>query len=216
MSDVTVGGQAVIEGVMMRSKDRVSTAMRIPSGEILIKTEEYISLSKRHKVLSLPVLRGVITFFEMLIIGIKTLNLSAEVSMKEIEKEEAAAKGEEYVPKDKKSGNLVLAGTVVFALLVGVGIFFFLPLALATLTGIERDALPFNLLAGAIRIIIFLIYIWVISMFGEFRRVFQYHGAEHKSIYAFELGEKLTTDNVSKHTTLHPLAINGKSSKHHR
>ncbi len=201
---MSVGGQAVIEGVMMRSKDRFSTAMRIPSGEIVVKTEEYISLTKRHKVLGLPVLRGVVTFAEMMVIGIKTLNLSADISMKEIEKEEAAAKGEEYIPKDKKSGKLVLTGTVVFAMLAGIGIFFFLPLVLATLTGIERDALPFNLLAGAIRIIIFLVYIWGISLFGEFKRVFQYHGAEHKSIYAFENGEDMTTDNVARHTTLHP------------
>lgn len=204
MPDLSVGGQAVIEGVMMRSKDRVATAVRIPSGEIMVKTEAYVSLSKRYKILNIPILRGVVTFFEMMVLGIKTLNISADIAFKEMEKEEAAIKGEEYKPEEKKSSNLVLAGTVVFALAVGILIFFFLPLAMASLLQVNKDALAFNLIAGAFRVIIFIAYVWVISQFGEFKRVFQYHGAEHKSIYAYENGEDLTTDNVGKYTTLHP------------
>jgi len=204
MPDLSVGGQAVIEGVMMRSKDRVATAVRIPSGEIMVKTEDYISLSKRHKILNIPILRGVVTFFEMMVLGIKTLNISADIAFKEMEKEEAAVKGEEYKPEEKKSNNLVLAGTVIFALAVGILMFFFLPLAIASLLHVDKDALAFNLIAGGFRVMIFIAYVWVISQFGEFKRVFQYHGAEHKSIYAYENGEDLTTDNVGKYTTLHP------------
>ncbi|UCD17230.1 MAG: DUF1385 domain-containing protein, partial [Candidatus Zixiibacteriota bacterium] len=105
---------------------------------------------------------------------------------------------------EKKRSSLILAATVVFALALGIALFFFLPLAIASILQVEKDAFAFNLIAGAIRIAIFLGYVWVISLFGEFRRVFQYHGAEHKSIYAYENGEELTTDNVSRHTTLHP------------
>lgn len=204
MPDKNVGGQAVIEGVMMRSKDRIATAVRIPSGEILVKNEDFTSLSKRHKVLGLPILRGIISFFEMLVIGIKTLNFSADIAVKEIEKQEAKDKGLEYIPKEKKSNAITLFLTVVFALAVGIGIFFFTPLAISSWLNIERDAIAFNLIAGCIRVILFLLYVWIISLFSEFKKVFQYHGAEHKSIYAYENGDELTTEAVSKYTTLHP------------
>jgi len=204
MPDLAVGGQAVIEGVMMRSKDRVSTAVRIPSGDILVKTEEYVSYTKRYKILSLPILRGVVTFFEMLIIGIKTLNFSADIAVKEIEKEEAEAKGEEYVPREKKNSTFMLATTTIIALGLGVLIFFFTPLLISSLFNIEKDAVAFNLVAGVIRVGLFLLYVWGISLFGEFKKVFQYHGAEHKSIFAYENGEDLTTQNISKYRTFHP------------
>jgi uncharacterized protein YqhQ len=204
MPDLGVGGQAVIEGVMMRSKDRIATAVRIPSGEILIKSEDYISLTKRHKILSLPVIRGVISFFEMLIIGIKTLNFSADITVKEMEKIEAAAAGQAYVERSHKSSNFILIATALFALALGIVIFFFLPLAISSFLNIERDAIAFNLTAGGIRVVLFLLYVWGISFFGEFKKVFQYHGAEHKSIFAYEEGEELTVDNVSRYTTFHP------------
>jgi len=204
MPDLAVGGQAVIEGVMMRSKERISTAVRIPSGEILVKSQEYISLTKRNKLLALPIIRGVITFFEMLVIGIKTLNFSADIAVKEAEKEEAAAKGEEYVDIEKKSNAFLLGATVVIALALGILIFFFTPIAISSLLNVQRDAVAFNLIAGTIRVILFLAYVWLISRFGEFKKVFQYHGAEHKSIFAYENGEELSVKNVSKYTTFHP------------
>jgi len=204
MADKNVGGQAVIDGVMMRSKNRVATAVRIPSGEILVKNEDYISLSRRHKILGIPVLRGIIAFFEMLVIGIRTLNFSADIAVKEIEKQEAIEKGKEYIPEEKKSNAVTLALTAVLALALGILIFFFTPLAISSFFGIEKDAVIFNLLAGAIRVILFLAYIWLISLFSEFKKVFQYHGAEHKSIYAYENGDELTPETVSKYTTLHP------------
>jgi uncharacterized protein YqhQ len=204
MPDKNVGGQAVIEGVMMRSKNRISTAVRIPSGEILVKSEDYIPISKRRKFFGLPIIRGVITFFEMLVIGIKTLNFSADIAVKEIEKQEAKEKGEEYIPKEKKSNAITLAITAVIALAIGILIFFFTPLAISTLLKVEKDALMFNLIAGVIRVALFLAYVWVISLFGEFKKVFQYHGAEHKSIYAYENDDDLTPEAVSKYTTLHP------------
>ncbi len=204
MPDKNVGGQAVIEGVMMRSKDRISTAVRIPSGEILVKSEDYKAMSTKNKFYGLPIIRGVLTFFEMLIIGIKTLNFSADIAVTEIEKQEAIDKGEEFIEKDKKKNSLQLALTAVFAIAIGIAIFFFTPLAITSFLNIEKDAMSFNLVPGAIRMVLFVAYVWLISLFGEFRKVFQYHGAEHKSIYAYENDDELTTESVAKYTTLHP------------
>ncbi len=204
MPDLNVGGQAVIEGVMMRSKDRIATAVRIPDGRILVKTEPYSSLSNRKKILSLPILRGAISFVEMLIIGIRTLNFSADIAMQEAEKEEALSKGEVYNEKEKKSNNLMLGFSVLFAMTVGIFLFFFLPLAFASWLGVEKEAIGFNLMAGGIRLTMFILYVWGISLFSEFNRIFQYHGAEHKSIYAHEMGDELTPESASKHTRFHP------------
>jgi len=204
MPDLNVGGQAVIEGVMMRSKDKVATAVRIPNGEILVKTEDYISLAARNKILNLPVLRGAVAFVEMMVLGIKTLNFSAEIAMKEVEKQEAADKGEQFENKNKKTNTIWLGLSVVAALALGIFIFFFLPLAIANLFSIDKNAVGFNLVAGAIRLSMFLVYIWGISLFSEFKRIFQYHGAEHKSIYAYESGDELTPERAACHTRLHP------------
>ena len=204
MADLNVGGQAVIEGVMMRSKDKVATAVRIPSGEILIKTQDYLPITKRYKFLDIPIVRGAITFVEMMVIGIKTLNFSADIAVQEAEKEEAEKKGEEVSKEAGKMNSLYLAGTVVVALGMGIGLFFFIPLWIASFFGIEKDAVVFNLMAGGIRLSIFLAYVYGISLFGEFNRIFQYHGAEHKSIYAYEMGDELTPEAAAKHTRLHP------------
>ncbi len=204
MPDLNIGGQAVIEGVMMRSSDKISTAVRIPNGEILVKTEDYKSLSTRYKILNLPLLRGAVSFVEMMIVGIKTLNFSADIAMQEAEKDEAKQKGEEYNIEEKKSNGWMLALSAVFALAFGIGIFFFTPLLLSDLFGINKNAVSFNLVAGAIRLTMFVLYVWGISFFGEFKRIFQYHGAEHKSIYAYEMGEDLTPERAASHTRLHP------------
>ena len=204
MPDLNVGGQAVIEGVMMRSADRVATAVRTPSGEILVKTEDYLPLSKRYKILGLPVLRGAIAFVEMMVLGIRTLNFSADIAIQEQEKVDAAERGEEVSAKPKKSNSLLLGLTVVFALALGVFIFFFLPLAISNFLNIDRNAVGFNLAAGAIRLTMFVLYVWIISFFGEFNRIFQYHGAEHKSIYAYEMGHELTPEIAAQHTRFHP------------
>jgi uncharacterized protein YqhQ len=204
MPDLGVGGQAVIEGVMMRSKDRIATAVRVPSGEILVKSEAFVSLSKRNKILGLPVIRGVISFFEMLIIGIRTLNFSADIAVKEMEKAEAAINGQEYIAKERKTNSFILIGTVILALGLGIVIFFFVPLAISSLFNQGKDAVAFNLVAGGIRVLLFLLYVWGISFFSEFKRVFQYHGAEHKSIYAYENGAELTPESVAQFSTLHP------------
>ncbi len=204
MPDLAVGGQAVIEGVMMRSDDRIATAVRIPSGEIKVKTEPFTSITRKHKLLSLPVIRGAVSFIEMLVVGIKALNFSADIAVAEIEKEEAEKKGEIYKERTRKSNTLLLALTVVSALALGILIFFFLPLALSSLLKIEKDALIFNLVAGVIRVAFFLIYVWGISLISDFKRVFAYHGAEHKSIFAFESGATLLPGEVANYPRRHP------------
>lgn len=204
MPNLDVGGQAVIEGVMMRSADSVATAVRVPDGRIKVKVDKYLPLAKRHKLLNIFILRGAVAFVEMLILGIKTLNFSADIAIQEQEKIEAAEKGEDYKSKNKKSNSLMLGVTALFAMGLGVFIFFFVPLAISSLFDIDKNAVWFNLISGAIRLTMFLIYVWAISLFGEFRRIFQYHGAEHKSIYAHEMGDELTPENAIKHTRLHP------------
>jgi uncharacterized protein YqhQ len=206
MSELTekeknIGGQAVIEGVMMRSSKRVSTAVRKQSGQIVVKNEDYVPLSKRYKILNIPILRGVVSFVEMLIIGIKSLNFSADVAVEEIEEKEGKKrKGK----KGQGSRGLMLGLAVILALGLGILIFFFLPIFFSSLLGIKKQALSFNLVAGVIRVAMFLIYVWAISRFKDFKRIFEYHGAEHKSIYAYEAGEELTFDKVKKFSTKHP------------
>lgn len=188
----------------MRSKDRISTAVRLSNGEILVKNDPYRSLTARVKVLGWPIIRGAVSFIEMLLIGMKTLNFSADTAVRELEKQEAADKGETYVEKGKKANNLFLIGSAVFALAAGIFLFFFLPLALASLFGVSKEAVSFNLMAGAIRLTMFVAYVWLISLFSEFKRIFQYHGAEHKSIYAYEMGDELTPEKAACHTRFHP------------
>jgi len=191
----------VIEGVMMRSSIRVSTAVRKQSGEIVVKNEDYTPLSKRYKLLNIPVIRGVVSFVEMLIIGIKSLNFSADVAVEEIEEKEGKNKNKS---RSKSSRGLMLALAVILALGLGILIFFFLPLFFSSLLRIKREALAFNLVAGIIRVAMFLIYVWAISLFKDFKRIFEYHGAEHKSIYAYEADEDLTFEKVKKFSTRHP------------
>ncbi len=187
----------------MRSKDRVATAVRLPSGEITIKSQPYRSLASRYKLLNIPILRGAVAFFEMLIIGIRTLNFSAEIALHEAEKASAAERGEDG-PARKEQSGWRLGLTVAFSLAFGIGIFFFLPLVIAGLFGIQRDAVSFNLLAGGVRLTMFVVYVWLISLLPDFHRVFQYHGAEHKSIYTYESGDALTPEKASGYTRFHP------------
>jgi uncharacterized protein YqhQ len=199
-----VGGQAVIEGVMMRSPKRISTAIRRASGEIELKTEEFQSLIQRKKFLNIPVIRGAITLIEVMILGIKTLQWSADKAMEDVEKEEQK-KGKK--PKKKKTGMTTTTAifTVAVALAIGISLFFILPLYLTTeLFSIEKDALLFNLVTGVIRILFFLVYVWGISFLKDVKRLFQYHGAEHKTIFAFEDKVFLSPGNVQKYTTFHP------------
>ncbi len=201
-----VGGQAVIEGVMMRSPKRIATAVRRTSGKIEVKVQEFQSLVQRKKWLNIPIFRGAVTLIEVMILGIKTLQWSAD---KAIEDEEAKeiAEGKKVKKKNKKKGMSTVGAvfSISIALLVGISAFFVLPLYLTTnLFNIEKQALTFNLVAGSIRIVFFLLYIWGISFMKDVKRLFEYHGAEHKTVFAFEDKVVLSPENVKKYSTFHP------------
>ncbi len=196
-----VGGQAVIEGVMMRSPDRVATAVRRANGTIELKIQDYQSLFQRHRWLNIPVVRGAIMLVEVMVLGIQHLNFSADVAM--MDEQLRAGK---TTPENKGGmSRLSTALTVSTALIAGLTLFFALPLFLAThLFDVETQALAFNAVSGGVRIVIFLAYIWGISFLNDVKRLFQYHGAEHKTIFAFEKGLPLTVANVRKQGRLHP------------
>lgn len=198
MSDFQVGGQAVIEGVMIRSETHVATAVRKPDQTILVRTKPYKPLIKRYRFLNIPILRGFLALFEMLGIGIGSLNFSAEIAAQEADKE-AGNKTE-----GKKPNAILMGLTMLIAMALAIGLFFFLPLWVASLFGISKEAVLFNLVAGIIRLGLFVGYVWFISRFRDIGRIFQYHGAEHKSIYAWENKEDLLVENAAKYTTLHP------------
>jgi uncharacterized protein YqhQ len=201
--DQSVGGQAVIEGVMMRSSRRIATAVRKPDKAILTKNDPYIALSKRHRLLNIPVFRGALSFFELLVIGLKALNFSADIALEESQRAEKGADWQRTRGERIKDG-LILVGTLILALGMALCVFFALPLFLTEVIGLSKSALSFNVVAGIIRASFFLTYLWTISRWKEIKRILEYHGAEHKSIFAFESGEELTIEAVRKHSTHHP------------
>ncbi len=183
---------------MIRSETHIATAVRKLDKTILVKTRPYVALTKRHKLLNLPIVRGFLTLFEMLGIGMGALNFSAEIAAIEIDRVEGNK------TEGKKPHPLIMVLTIAFALALGIGLFFFLPLFFASLLNVQKDALMFNLVAGAIRLTMFVLYVWLMSLFPDLRRIFEYHGAEHKSIYAYENEKEITTATAQKYTTLHP------------
>jgi uncharacterized protein YqhQ len=197
MSKINIGGQAVLEGVMMRAPRSLAIAVRRPDGEISVKSETVIPLSERYPVTKLPIVRGAVAMFSSLVIGIKALNFSANEAI--VEEDKDGAKKEEI-------SSWAIGGTMAAAFGFGILLFFIMPLYLTKLLVpvIGGSNIAFNLVDGAIRVAVFLAYLIGISRMADIQRVFQYHGAEHKSIYAFEAGEELTVENVRKYSCLHP------------
>jgi uncharacterized protein YqhQ len=196
-SSILLGGQAVLEGVMMRGPSRIATAVRRADGTIAVQAEEFNPLVSRYKALSVPVLRGAVGMIEMLVVGLRSLNFSADVAME--------GTGGDGKPGKKPSTTLALAGTVIVSLLLGLGIFFVTPLVVTTLLfNIERSAILFNLMAGIIRMILFLVYLVVIAQLQDIQRLFAYHGAEHKTVFAYEQGRALTVEAAAAQSRFHP------------
>jgi len=201
-----VGGQAVIEGVMMRSPGRVATAVRRADGSVAWQDRPFISVTKRVRPLSWPILRGAAVLVESMTLGIQALAYAAD----EAAREGGAALGPPNAagaapaaPKASWFTALALPVTVVGALALGFAVFFALPLWLTGLLRL-RGSLGFNMVDGALRLLIFLAYIWLIGQWGEMKRVFEYHGAEHKSIHALEAGVDLTPENAQQFSRFHP------------
>ncbi|MGH2675614.1 MAG: DUF1385 domain-containing protein [Actinomycetota bacterium] len=182
------GGQAVLEGVMMRGRDRWAIAVRKPEGDIHLEGHEIDSIAKRYRILRWPGLRGVIALGQALAIGVKALTISANQSAEE---------GEKLTPRQ-------MAVSMLVALVIFLGIFVVFP---AFLSGLARDRVGsgvlLNLAEGLFRVLLFLGYLWLIGRMREIRRVFEYHGAEHKTIAAFEHADSLEPASVDKYSTLH-------------
>lgn len=201
----TVGGQAVIEGVMMRGSKGLATAVRLPSGEIEVKKESSESLTKKNKFLGLPIIRGFVSLVESLVVGLKSLEFSASFFEDDDETESKFDKWFDKTFKDK--GSSVLMGiSLVISLTFAVLLFFILPTALTSLVkkAITDNVIVLNVAEGVIRVIIFLAYIFLVGKLEDIKRVYQYHGAEHKTIFCYESGIELTPENAKKFGRLHP------------
>lgn len=206
----SIGGQAIIEGVMMRGPHKTAMAVRKPNKEIICEVND--NGTKKHNFfLRLPIIRGCVNFIESLVIGMKALMFSAEFM--DIEDEEAQESKFDKWLNDKfgdKIKDIVIYVSIILSLFLSVGLFILLPTALAELIAWLVSFSPINIdsfrpvIEGISRMIIFVTYLGLVSLMPDIKRVFEYHGAEHKTIACFEAGEELTVENVRKHTRLHP------------
>ena len=199
-----VGGQAVIEGVMMRGSSGLATAVRLPSGEIEIDRKDKEPLNKRYKILSIPIIRGFAALIDSLIVGVKTLNYSA--SFYEDEGEES--KFDKFLKKifKDKSDDVIMGITMIISLAIAMLVFFIFPTFAAGFfkKSITHNTVVLNLIEGVIRVVIFLLYIYFIGKMEDIKRVYMYHGAEHKTIFCYENEEELTPENAKKYIRFHP------------
>lgn len=203
----TIGGQAILEGIMMLGPEKCAIAVRKPDGEIELKEEDALSLKTRYQFLSYPFMRGVIGLYESMKRGISALNYSASF-MPEDEEGEEQSKFDAWLERKfgwEKVQNVMMGIATVLGVIIPIILFIFLPTLLAGVfdqyigSGIWR-----NLLEGAIRIITFLLFMFAVSRMKDMQRVFSYHGAEHKTIFCYESGEELTVENVRKFKKEHP------------
>ena len=183
-----VGGQAVIEGVMMRGPGVTATAVREPSGTIVVQKEPTKSIADTYPILKKPFLRGCVALYESLVIGMKALSFSAK------------AAGDE----EEEMSNSEIAITMVISTVFAIAVFLALPTFIVKfIPGVQDNHVVLNLIEGVIRLVLFLLYIWGIGLTKDIQRVFQYHGAEHKTIHTYELDLPLTVENVRKQSRLH-------------
>ena len=225
--ETLVGGQAVLEGVMMRSPHAWAIACRKPSGEVVTMSEPLERHSEKHRWMAWPVVRGVMTLGYAMSLGYRALRFSANVAIEEVMQHEgatddraataAAAVNPEQPVVSSASGTREKAATIsgwlatanmIISLAFFIFMYKYLPLLAATEIKKFSPALggqiTFNLIDGAVRLILFLLFIWGVSLFPDIRRVYQYHGAEHKTVFAFENGDPLSTSAVQKYSTFHP------------
>lgn len=206
----TIGGQALIEGVMMRGPKKISIAVRKPNQEIELKVDELNTLAMRYKILGLPFIRGVVALVESMFIGTKALMYSAEF-FEEDEIDEEEESWTQRIFKDK-ANDVEMFFAVAFSIILSLGMFMILPSFLTNFfknmignifSNINDMHIALNLIEGLIRVMIFLIYVIWVSKLEDIKRVFEYHGAEHKSIHCYENNEELTVENIKKYPILH-------------
>ncbi len=201
--EIYVGGQAVIEGVMMRGPDKLATAIRRKDGTIELFKQPFTSITTRVKALGFPILRGFVNLIEMMKIGFGTLTLSA--NRYELDLVAEAEEGSKEVKKQSTfMGKLMDILSYVFAFGLAFLLFGFLPYKLADWMQLGRQDFYFNLFAGVIRIVFFVLYVWLISLMKDVKRLFRYHGAEHKNVNAYEKDMPLEIASIQSNTTLHP------------
>lgn len=192
-----IGGQAVIEGIMMMNRDDYAVAVRKPDGDIEIKQDKYVSITKKAKILSLPFIRGVFRFADSMILGMKTLTYSA--SFFEDDEEEEPSRFEKFLDRifGEKLEDAIMGFVMVLSFVLAIGIFMILPLIIANFfRGFIQSENVMAILEGVVRIAIFIIYIKLVSRMEDIKRTFMYHGAEHKCINCVEHGHALTVENV--------------------
>ena len=205
----SIGGQAVIEGIMMKGPGCMATAIRKSDGSILVDKKKDQSFIKKWKLNKIPILRGFLAFFESLFTGVKCLMFSAKECDLEDDTEQMS-KFEKWVMEKfgDKLFDILMYISVLFSLALGIGLFMILPKLVVEwvsgLAGAQVHESVSVLIEGAIRMILFVCYMLLISRMKDIQRVFQYHGAEHKTIFAYEYGDELTVENVKKHTRFHP------------
>jgi len=201
----SIGGQAVIEGVMMRGPKSTAIAVRKPDGEIIIDEKPIASIFQKYKWLKMPIIRGCIAFFESMIVGVRALMFSADFFDIEGEEEETPSKIDLWLEKTfgDKLKDYVIYFSILLSLFFGIGLFIMLPSFLVSLFG-PVNHIQKTLIESVIKLSLFVGYIVLISKMKDIQRVFEYHGAEHKTIHCYEAGDELTVENVKKYKRLHP------------
>ena len=222
--ETLVGGQAVLEGVMMRSPHAWAIACRKPSGEVVTMSQTLERPSEKHKWMSWPIVRGVMTLGYAMTLGYRALRFSANVALEDVmqssdgkDSKDKRAEQDRAIPAEKKSqtrekaatvSGWLATGNIIISLAFFIFMYKYVPLLAATELKKIDPALGgqvmFNLVDGAVRLILFLLFIWGVSLWSDIRRVYQYHGAEHKTVFAFEDGKPLETAEVQQYSTYHP------------
>lgn len=210
MKKTSIGGEALIEGVMMRGPENIAIAIRKSDGEIVVEKKPIKPMAKKHKFFGLPMVRGAVGIFESMVIGMRSLMYSAEFVDLEEEEQTEPSKFEKFIEKlfGDKLFDVLIYTSVIFALVFGIAVFMLLPNIIAGFLHFNKKTsaglISYNLFEGVIRIILFVSYIALVSKLKDIQRVFEYHGAEHKTIHCYENEEELTVENVKKYTTRHP------------
>ncbi|MDD3578394.1 MAG: DUF1385 domain-containing protein [Candidatus Cloacimonetes bacterium] len=201
--EIAVGGQAVIEGVMMRGPRQLATAIRRKNGEIELKITPFISVTQTVKLYGKPIIRGFVSLIEMMKIGFSTLTFSADRYELDLKAEEAASG---KVSKEKSAAATKMEEAISYVIAFGLAFLLFglLPYKLADWLKLSKQDFYFNLFAGSIRIVFFVLYVWIISLMKDVKRLFRYHGAEHKNVNAYEGGSALEIGSIQSFTTIHP------------
>lgn len=194
--NIAIGGQAVKEGVVMRGPENIATALRRKDGTVEIKKEKFLSITKKKKIFNIPVVRGFVSLIEMFSISLKTLEFSFERA--ELDEPGEVKKKSKFM----STAEAILTYVVSFAL--ALAIFSYLPYQVAYWSGLQRDSIYFNIFTGIFRILLFIVYVWLISLIKEIARIFEFHGAEHKVVSAYEKDKELSYDYIKDFSTLHP------------